>query len=204
MKSIRLNTYLRQQILDSIVKEFCDNFFKKHKGFDSLSTLSTATQKERELVMNRLWLRRYKNLDLTTSVPRWALKEHTTFVVSVQGDSSKMISEKLYCEKLGQNLPCQAGADILLTDKAWEVAFRRFNKLEQLKQCYFLEKKSIMAEVSPLLDSFGSTKQLVECWPEVKKHIPANITDPSKGVNLPAINISRLQEKISGTNNANR
>lgn len=35
-------------------------------------------------------------------------------------------------------------------------------------------------------------------WPTAEAYIPAHMADPARGINLPALHISRLDEKLKG------
>ncbi len=54
-------------------------------------------------------------------------------------------------------------------------------------------------EIKPILESFNTTKQLLDTWPSMEKFLPPNIANPEKGINLPALNLSRLEQKIGGS-----
>lgn len=51
-------------------------------------------------------------------------------------------------------------------------------------------------EIQTILDSVNTTKQLLEIWPEAERYLPIYITDPSKGIKLPALQTNRLNASL--------
>lgn len=67
---------------------------------------------------------------------------------------------------------------------------------EQERDEYRQTRNKFLREVRSLVESVNSTKQLLEIWPEAEDYIPAHLADPSKGVKLPALQTSRLNERL--------
>lgn len=57
------------------------------------------------------------------------------------------------------------------------------------------EKGEYMADVRNVLTGVNTTGQLLSVWEECEKFIPAGLLNPSK-INLPSVNISRLNKQI--------
>lgn len=198
MKSVRLNSYLRECILESVLREFESNYFKSrsvlkcssHKGFkDALAELKG---KRVSLLWDKLYGKHRKDIE---QCPEWARSDSTQLQVSLELDSSKMFSG------FTEGLPCsRASVDAVLTQDEWETYLGEYYRVKKEGDAYEKEKRDLRREVKPIIDSFGSTKQLIETWPSMEKFLPANIADPDKGVALPALSLSRLEEKINGSN----
>jgi hypothetical protein len=69
-------------------------------------------------------------------------------------------------------------------------------KLEKHNNNWAGLKRSFKEEVSQIVSSVNTTQQLVDLWPESEQYLPAYASDPSKGINLPALATSRLNEAL--------
>lgn len=186
MKSIRLAQYSREEILNSVMREFTKTYFAK-AAYKTEVELRNLIQEEYHRVMTNLWIDCYGHIDLS-KIPNWMLQVYS-FSVSVAG-SSRVES----CELAKR--PGKWGAIDLIIDD--EEIFEEYDKLRAELSAYNKEFKSYRSEVKAVLDSVTTTKQLVELWPTVEQYIPAHLADPEKGVKLPALHISRLDERLRG------
>lgn len=195
VKSVRLNQSLRDTILNSVLLEYVKNNLKPH-GFENRGQLEEAVKKLRHDACMKLWKKQYGSIDFSL-VPRWALDTSGDFSVAQQDDTSKVFVVRLKDDN-GLALPCKSAIDVLVTKSKWDTMFAKSNALAKAKEACTGGRKNLKDEVKPILDSFGSTKQLLETWPSMEKFLPPNVADPDKGVNLPALSLSRLEEKING------
>jgi len=199
-KSVRLSIFLRDAILTSVMEEFTANCLKP-LGFTTVEQLRGAIKDEGFAIARELWRRCYGGLEISR-VPRWALNNSNQFTVAMEGDTSKTFASYVHLTAdkrvSADRLPCKQAIDLLVSEEEWVALFDRKNMLEELKQKHQDEHTALRQEVKPVLDSFNTTKQLLETWPSMEKFLPANIADPDKGINLPAISLSRLEEKING------
>jgi len=197
IKSVRLNTYLRECILDSVLLEFQVNHFKNNPllGIEGGSGLEKAIKEERKKIVSLLWDKAYgKYKKEIMACPKWARSDSTYFKATLEMDSGTVFME--YTEG---SMPCSYnGVDIILTKDEWASTFAYLDSLKKYKDEYIKERSDLKKEIEPILASFGSTKQLLETWPSMEKFLPPNIADPDKGVKLPALSLSRLEEKING------
>lgn len=197
-KSVRLNTFLRDEIVKSIIEEYRANALKSH-GFNTLKELGDAMAEERQSICRSLWYECYGDLKIF-SVPHWATNDNP-FSFCKEGDSSGMLSRKVYADdEETVVLPSKPHVDLVLTSERYEEVTARLQELSNLYEEVDKGAYTLRREVSPVIESFNTTKQLVETWPSVEKFLPANIADPDKGISLPALSLSRLEEKINGTN----
>ena len=197
MKSVRLSELLRKQILDSVLQEFVSNQLKG-TGCDSLQTYRDQTDVMATRLADKLWDSVYSGIDFS-GTPPWALSKCRKLRVYQTEDSSCV-----FHHRTSGNRPCKGDrADLLVPLSQWSETFG--SHIDRLEFCVGVvnSRKKLSQEIKPILDSVGSTKQLLEIWPSMEKFLPANIADPDSGINLPALNISRLQEKIMGEKDEN-
>ena len=195
VRSVRLSQYLKDTILASVLTEFEANNLAPH-GFKSTKEVEDAADQHRRGKMMTLWDTYYGEIDFS-SVPDWALVRGNSFSVAQEDDTSKVFVIKLVAAG-GRQLPCKGSIDALLTKERWEAIFKKSDELLGVKEACEAGRLELRKEVKPILDSFGSTRQLLDTWPSLEKFLPANVADPDKGVNLPALSLSRLEEKING------
>ena len=91
-------------------------------------------------------------------------------------------------------------------DRSWEIIeatvtaddkkLIKLQKEQQNIETWYEQKREFLKEVNELLRLVNTSKQLLELWPEVEPYLPPHIADPSRAVQLPAIPISRLNERL--------
>lgn len=199
IKSVRLSEFLRGTILKSVMQEFSLNFLKPH-GFEAPEHLKEAIAAEGYSAALSLWHKCYGDIDFD-QIPKWALDKSNQFTVAMENDTSNTFACRVHWGKdkvQAERRPCKPAIDILLSPEDWTTWLGRREYLEALKEQHNVEYNKLRSEIKPVLDSFNTTKQLLETWPSVEKFLPANIADPDKGINLPALSLSRLEAKING------
>ena len=192
MKSVRLSNDMRVDILSSVLKEYTRNLLAG-LGAEKEDDLRKAWQDEEKRVLSGLWDKVYGYP--TEEVPAWMLRDDN-FSVAVEGLS--VFRGACVEGKPGRKY----GADIILTLVQHDELFAPMFELIAITDKFKEDVKQMKSEVNSILNSVNTTKQLVELWPAVEQYIPAYIADPDKGVNLPALLISRLDEKLQGTQHA--
>jgi hypothetical protein len=196
MKSVRLSKEMRSDIMKSIRNEFVKNFLES-KGFKSDTDLQEKIFYSREESLIFLWKRVYGSQEaVLKEVPRDLLDMHN-FSVSVTGAPSQIshLSTRLPRPYTGKHTH---GVDMVIDYGEYLLAFSDHIDLMAIQEDLKKETDSLMAEVANVVNSVTTTKQLVELWPSAENFIPAYITDPDKGIQLPALLISRLDEKLAG------
>lgn len=199
MKSVRLSSFLRKEILNSVLREFSVNFLKP-LGFKTSGELSEGIVAEGRGVALMLWKERYGPVRFV-QIPKWALDKSNKFSVAVAEDTSQTYACHVHWDDnyiQAERRPCKPAIDILITQERWNKLFHKMDLLEAAKEKHCAEKDQLRREIYPILESFNTTKQLLETWPSMEKFLPANIADPDKGINLPALSLSRLEAKING------
>lgn len=198
IKSVRLNTYLRKEILDSVMLEFAINTLRP-LGFESSMELKQKILQEGVDVLTHLWDETYGNLGLAR-LPKWATDQSNKFTIAQEGDTSNTYAEYVHWgeRKSVNRRPCKSAIDLLVTAEEWKALLCTKHSLQRALVKYDEDSTQLRREVYPILESFNSTKQLLDAWPSMEKFLPPNIADPDKGINLPALSLSRLEEKING------
>ena len=188
MKSVRLSQSIRCDIRDSVLKGYDTNGLSAI-GLKTLGDLDEVINQEERKVLLDLWHETYTFFSAAATIPDWALAD-SRFSISVENTGNVK----------AQKLPGRPGkpnaVDRILTEKEYAEYFKRYLELVAQKDNYLTERSQFKSEVSNLLDSVSTTMQLVEVWPTVEQYIPAYIADPDVGVKLPALLISRLDEKL--------
>lgn len=193
-KSVRLSELLRNQIMASVLQEYEKNFLKDSNHEDG-SALHDAIALEKQRVADEQWDRLFDRYQPTLDLlPEWMVTNCSQIMLFQQDDSSIVFKHDT-----SGNRPCKRNAgDAVIPLEDWK---KIFSKVDALEENYRQLQKGIgelRNEIRPILDSVGSTKQLLEIWPSMENFLPPHIADPDSGINLPALNISRLQEKIMG------
>lgn len=189
MKSIRLARYSREEILDSVLREFEKTYWKE-LGFEHRAEHRAATADVLDSAMAAIWQKCYGHLDLS-GVPTYLLSG-SPFSVANESSETRMRALK--------NMPgtSSSGVDILLSVAEWDSFFAEYDRLEAMVKPWETEYSTFKKEVWATLESVNTTGQLVELWPSAENYIPAHLADPEKGINLPALHISRLDAKLGG------
>lgn len=182
MKSIKLSESKRNDILSLILNVWEQN----NKRPDVEKAQKNAAQRYYELGVP-LAVRELEH----QSVVKPFLRKGTSFMVSIQGSMHRFT---LPCErplpKENGHTPCILVLDEALPESEMLILVTdQYNDWKKQRETIWREAKEILASVS-------TTKQLIELWPQVEPFLPAYLVDPSKGVNLPAIPVSRINEKL--------
>lgn len=185
MKSVRLAQHSRADIAISVMAGFEEAYFSK-QPYKTEQQLRIAIEKEHITVMNRLWQRCYGHVNLS-GIPDFMITD-SAFAVSCSG-SSRVESMRL-SKKPGK----RTAIDMIIDD---ESEFQLYDKLRAELSAYNKEFEEYRREVQAVLESVTTTKQLVELWPNIEQYIPAHLADPERGVKLPALHISRLDERLA-------
>lgn len=181
IKSVRLTGAIREAILDSALRHWDEGNPKP----DLLSF-------EHDFAM-QLWTDRYgevkPHLD---AVPSGFLSSYIS--INVQPEGRAMIQLRLLHE-VPLPKPICRGVPIAAISNSDERLLKHeklVNALDDWKQ----ERKKVRREIEVVLNSVNTTKQLAEIWPEIIGLVPTHILNPSKGVQLPAIPMGKLNEKL--------
>lgn len=181
MKSIRLSKTKREEILNSVLQEWVlNNPFKETKEIEFQIA---------EELYNKAFSEKVQSLAKNQELKLF-IEYGVRFMVSVKG-----ILET-FSLKEQRPLPVHKswnGPIILVLEEETET-MKLLQQTKYENDALFEKKEQLKREVSEILTSVNSTKELVELWPEIESLIPAHLADPSRGINLPAIPVSRLNE----------
>ena len=190
--SVRLTVSSREQILDSVLKDFTKNFLAQKEVLGTTYAeeheLVTAIDSEYIGVMTHLWHVVYERVNLE-GVPKHLLST-APFSVKI-GDRVEQCPLKGFPGK-----PNAIDAVFEEDHKSVQGVFGAYDLLREYHSRLGSERKSFKSEVWTVLESVTTTRQLLEVWPAVKNFLPAHILNPEKGIQLPAKLISNLDEKL--------
>ena len=191
MKSIRLTRDTRMAILNSMCEGFTENYFKKTVYKDS-EAMQTAKKYAEETALKKLWVDTYgQHQEALSKLPTF-LHSNSCFRVMAQIGYVRQLNLKGFP---GKNT---SGADVVLDDDVFEATFKESIDIQKKMDAFSKEFHAFKKEVNEVLQSVNTTKQLLEIWPSAEAYIPAHIQDPDKGMRLPALHISRLEERLNG------
>ncbi len=199
MKSFRLTNDIREQILNSIVCEAKDanvrTKLEETWGVTDWNTLLDLRNKFKEHSGEVFWEMAYGGIDFS-NVPHGLLNPHRGLKVCVERDSDHFMVFQMDKESC---YPCLKGAvDLLVSREKYDEVLQEFNYLSGVISDVADLACELSGEAQVVLDSVNTSGQLIELWPAVEQFIPAHLADPQKGINLPALTISRLEDKIRG------
>ena len=191
MKSIRLNKGMRAQIVQSMMAEFTAQWLQQ-QGLEPGASVNARMVQLREEAMRTFWEMRYgKYRDLIVQLPRELLKYGHDFKVKSDRGDVLAFSDRA--------LPASGKTvDLVVSDEIFDEVTQKFTEAKKDYEKYEAEYKSLRNEISQVLESCSSTKVLLEIWPTAEQYLPPYIADPDKGVKLPMLSISRLEERLSG------
>lgn len=191
MKSIRLTKDTRMAILNSMCEGFTENYFKK-TVYKDLEAMKTAKRYAEESALKKLWFETYgRHQEVLSKLPTFLHSSKAFKVMSHTGYTKELPAQGFP----GKNTP---GVDVVLDDDVFEAAFKESRDIQKEMETFNKELNAFKREVNEVLQSVNTTKQLLEIWPSAEAYIPAHIQDPDKGMRLPALHISRLEERLNG------
>lgn len=191
-KSVRLNRTSREDILASIMDEFERNFFANSKtGCASKQEIVDRMKQVHVGILRNLWNRKYGHLrEHIDQLPAWMVGSGNFYVFAT--------NEKCFSDYIVGYPGKQNAVDLRLEEAEWDSVWEPYTALRDVRDLYDKEYKSFRQEVWTVLESCSSTKQLLEVWPKAEPYLPAYLDDPNRGINLPALQISRLEERLYG------
>lgn len=191
-KSVRLGKQGREDIINSIMEEFEINFFKNSgTGFANKDELVKGYTHLELQIMEGLWMRKYAEHAPLLDVLPTGFVDTWSFQVFATNQKTKSVS-----------IPKRPGngnkVDLVITEEEWDEIWAPAVALRELKSKFEEEQKSFKSEVRSVIESCNTTKQLLEVWPKAEPYLPAYLSDPDQGIKLPALQISRLEERLAG------
>lgn len=180
IKSVRLTHAIRSNIIDAMMAQWV------------IKNPCPHNIKEMEIKIGEaIWKANFGKLPLNKIPPRM-LKHSDTIKVQVSGTVKKY--------SLETNRPHPFSSDyneaiVQVFDQPTPAMLKLIDATQEIEQ-WEKEKKEFCEEITVILNSVGTTKQLVELWPEAEQYLPPFAADPSKIVNLPALATSRLNAAL--------
>ena len=180
MKSMKLNQIIRDDILLSIMKTW-----------DARNVEPDVGEAEARFAM-WLWSRHVgKDAKALESVPDKYLNKKTAVAYSYDGTVNQVTLAKAMAAWWGRY-----ETPVLEVFEKEHRELKRFNKVVSDKGVWSEKRNEVERESSIVLDSVNTTKQLIEMWPQCEPFLPAYVANPDKAVRLPAIPLSRLNERL--------
>jgi hypothetical protein len=184
MKSIKLGESKRQDILTSIMDAWTENNPEPKVDIAHKAALmayyNMAYSEELRKKLNSPEIRKFLNM-------------HDRFLVQVEG-----VMEQFRLDEGTLPLPSSdhhRGVCILVVEKACPEHVY-VQELEREHDAWMEQRRTLQREAHEILNIAGSTTQLLEIWPELEPLLPAYLANPSQGVKLPSIPVSRLNERL--------
>lgn len=199
MKSIRLNSEIRQAILDNISKAYDIANNKPEKTINSLKILEEAVLEHYTKQSKQLRELVETHKELETAV------EFSTSITFVTPTGSwehiDIEPDKKFFNKYAKTRDFR-NTEYVNSNPILKKALNKYTELrdkereeDKLIHNWNKEKEKYLDDIFQVLKGVNTTKQLIEQWPEVQEYIPLCYFNPSK-INLPSIDIKSLNQKI--------
>ncbi len=177
MKSIRLTNDMKLDILKSILSKWEE------------TNIKPDIYKAANVFGMYLWSSKYgkykKQID-ALPIELFHTSRYIKFCVDGQVDQVTV----------SEYIPSEYGGIIYKSIKSSNSQYTKYNKVADDFKDWQESRRSIQREAEAIINSVNTSKQLVEVWPDVEPFLPAHIADPDKAIRLPAITVSRLNERI--------
>ena len=192
MKSLRLNKEMRKNIVDNFLDKRDLKTPKPVKKGGALSAKNNLANAIHNIVYGKY----------TTDLPDELVSTSHSILVQLPNETVDRVyfgkdedDKRIYklSTKLGK-VEYQLTADMpvwltYLTEREEEKIFSK--SVED----WASERSKFKDQVSQVVDSVNTTKQLIEVWPEAEVFLPDDIKDPSS-INLPSINLASINEQV--------
>lgn len=182
MKSVTLTKSMREDILSSVIRQW-----------EKMNKAPDFKQAQHDFAM-LLWEEKYgKYQKHFNAVPENCIKrsEYVRYCVGgqVKGASFKD-GKKMPVAMDGYSDPIIKSFDDSDTD------YQDFMKVSNAYDEWEKRRSEVIRETQAVLESVNTTRQLLELWPQCEPFLPAHIADPDKAIRLPAMQMSRLNERL--------
>jgi len=182
MKSVTLTKQMREDILTSVL--------------DKWAEINT----EPDLVLANhnfatwLWRDYYKKeRDLFDDIPNGFLNISKEMRFCVNGE----VKEVSLKEGFGKPVDWVSyRSPVLKTIRDTHKEYTKYEKVSDAHNRWRALWKEVSRETRAILESVNTTRQLLELWPQSEPFLPAHIADPDRAIRLPAIQMSRLNERL--------
>lgn len=180
MKSVKLNKTIKEDIINSMMS-----------AWESNNPCKFDINKEEEKLGDLIWKRYYKQYNLE-DIPKSMLRLDNTVVICINTNNYNYnMSKQMPVKKSNHwsQIPCK----VFESKPAF---IKEFEEKQKVHYKWASDKDTFKEEIEQIVNSVNTTKQLVELWPEAEQYIPPYANDPSKGITLPALKTSRLNELL--------
>lgn len=182
MKSIRLTNVMR----DEIIKSISDQYNKQNPiPFD--------LEKEEENLAIYFYEKAYSAiLPALKKVPNDFFTFSDCVVVCINGEQTRFnVGKKIFRVKASENYNRKPD---YVADK--DERLELFHAAKDAVKEWEKKKLELYREAKAVIDNCNTNLQLIEMWPQIEPFLPAYIANPEKAIRLPAIQTSRLNERL--------
>tara|TARA_R110000822_G_scaffold35050_2_gene98994 strand:+ start:771 stop:1328 length:558 start_codon:yes stop_codon:yes gene_type:complete len=182
MKSIRLNKLIRDDISNAMVA-----------SWEKTSPKPCDLRKEQQKVGDAIYKEAHKKITFGNAHLNF-FNVSAAIKYTVDGVVQQSI---MSCARpMRATAPNRSSDNIAIVyDKTPKVVLD-LQKLEKANSDWITLKSIFKEEIQQIISSVNTTQQLVDIWPEAEQYLPAYACDPSKGIKLPALKTSRLNEAL--------
>lgn len=177
MKSVRLSNSIREQILENVLS-----------NWDEQNPEGNLEQAENDLaiyVWNKKFGKYKKHFD---AIPQgFFQKRHY-----VKYEHGGIVNQAQSIHEL----PYRQYNEVLVTLELNDPIVCAYQEAKEHYQDWRRRRSEIKTEVSAILESVNTSKQLIELWPQVEDFLPAHVADPDKAIKLPALDVSYLNKRL--------
>ena len=191
MKSIKLNVANRAEIKKALMLVFARNYFKD-TAFENIADVHIAVNKAFRKGIRSAWFKAYGAWSFHIDHVPKAILSTGAFSVTVECEPSltKALTDPAF--------PGNArGVDLIISLEEHNIMFADYIELDSIAFKYFKELSTFEKEVTQVLDSVTTSRQLLGVWPSIEGYIPEHLYNPDKRFNLPAIRVEDLDAKLS-------
>ena len=181
-KSIRLNEAKRYDIVKSVMEAWKNNNPEPDYKSENTKAANFYYKLATEQISNKI---------NDKSISQYINKKNK-FNVQISGIMYQFELDDipLPITKDHYTIPC-----ILVLDEKCP-SHKKYEELELEHQKWSNLKSQMFSETKELIETCQNTGQLLEMWPQIEPLLPAYLADPEKGVKLPSIPVSRLNERL--------
>ncbi len=181
MRSVSLNKTMRSEILSSVM----DQWKQENPEPDKAHASDKFAQK--------VWKKYYKNdLLKLEKAPQRFLKKTSAVNICVNGEVLRLDLK----DGLPRDWASEYNIPVLESMDDGDKRYSEYKAVIDAHDSWSKECDLIRRETKAIIDSVNTTKQLLDLWPQVHDFLPAYLSDPDKAIKLPAIKVSRLNERL--------
>ncbi len=178
MKSVRLSVSIREQMLSQMMKGYCE-----------INKAPISKQEATDQCIAALWQAAFGKIDFS-KIPKEFIQTNNRFAATFTGVFVRFDGTKKH--------PAPDDSYNAAPVKVFEKNppfYNLYLKQVEVYEEWDKKRKEFKSELESILQSCGTTKQLVNIWPQAVVYLPSGIAE-SVTRNLPALKTSELNKKL--------